>query len=61
MGMLLETWVLGAILAMVGLLLITCSFGYGEYGLILPFAGIVSTGAGSLVFVAGFKKWIESL
>ncbi len=57
--MLLETWVLGAILTLVGLLAIACSLGHGEYGLLLPSAGIASTATGSFVFVAGFKRWVE--
>ncbi len=59
--MLLEIWVLGAILALVGLLVIACSFGHSEYGLVPPLAGIAGAGAGSVVFIAGFKKWVDTL
>jgi hypothetical protein len=59
--MLLEVWVLGAILAIVGLLAIGCSFGNGEFGLYLPAAGIASTVTGSWVFLTRFKKWVEAL
>lgn len=57
--MLLEAWVLGAIIALVGLLILACSTGHTEYGPLLPLAGIASTGTGSIVFVAGFKKWVK--
>ncbi len=61
LGMPLEIWVLGAILTIVGLLSLGCSFGHGEFGLYLPAAGITSVGIGSLVFLTKFKKWVESL
>jgi hypothetical protein len=57
----LETWVFGAIFALVGLLTIACSFNHGEFGLYLPAAGITSTGVGSAVFVSSFRKWLENL
>ncbi len=57
----LEIWVLGAILTIVGFLVIGCSLGHGEFGLYLPAAGITSAGVGSLVFFTNFKKWVESL
>ncbi len=59
--MLLEFWVLGAILTIVGFLILGCSFGHAEFGLYLPLAGIVSAGIGSLVFFTSFKKWVETL
>lgn len=59
--MLLEIWVLGAIMALVGILLIACGFGHIEFGLYLSAAGMTSTGIGSLVFFSGFKKWVENL
>ncbi len=57
----METWVLGAILALVGLLVIGSSV--GESGLGLPFtlAGLTSTGVGSWVFLTQFRKWIDNI
>jgi hypothetical protein len=59
--MLLEIWVLGAILVLVGLLAIACGFSHGEFGLYLPAAGMTSIGVGSVVFVNNFRKWFEKL
>jgi hypothetical protein len=59
--MLLEVWVLGAILAIVGLLVLGCSFGNGEFGIYLPAVGTASAVAGSWVFLTRFKKWVEAL
>ena len=57
----LETWVFGAILAIVGFLVIFCSV--GENGLGLPFfmGGLASAGSGSVIFVLKFRQWIENL
>ncbi len=60
-GVPLETWVLGAILALVGLLVIGGSVGNSEFGLPLLAAGLASTSAGSWIFLSKFRKWIESL
>ena len=61
MGLPLETWVLGAILALVGLLVTACSFGKSEFGISFTIAGLSIAGIGSLIFVVKFKKWIETL
>jgi hypothetical protein len=61
MGTSLETWALGAILALVGLLVTACSFGKSELGISFTIAGLSSTGIGSLIFVAKFTKWLETL
>jgi hypothetical protein len=58
--MLLETWILGAVLVLVGLLVIGCGIGKSELGIPFLTAGLASTAAGSLLFLTGFKKWIES-
>ena len=60
-GLPLETWVLGAILALVGLLATACSFGKNELGIAFAIGGFASASLGSLVFVAKFKQWVESL
>lgn len=57
----LETWVFGAILALVGLLVSACSLGKNELGISFMVAGLTSASVGSLIFVAKFKQWIESL
>ena len=57
----LETWVFGAILALVGLLVSACSLGKTELGISFMIAGLTSAVVGSLIFVAKFKQWIESL
>ena len=51
----------GAILAIVGFLVIFCSV--GENGLGLPFfmGGLASAGSGSVIFVLKFRQWIENL
>jgi hypothetical protein len=61
MGLPLETWALGAILALVGLLVTACSYGKSELGISFTIAGLSSTGIGSLIFVVKFKKWIETI
>jgi hypothetical protein len=61
MGTPLETWALGAILTLVGLLVTACSFGKSELGISFTIVGLSSAGIGSLIFVAKFKKWIETL
>ena len=57
----LETWVFGAILVLVGLLVSACSLGKNELGISFLIAGLTSTSVGSLIFVAKFKQWIENL
>jgi hypothetical protein len=57
----LETWVFGAILALVGLLVSACSLGKTELGISFMVAGLTSVGVGSLIFVVKFKQWIENL
>jgi hypothetical protein len=57
----LETWALGAILALVGFLVTACSFGKSELGISFTVAGLSSAVIGSIVFVAKFRKWIETL
>jgi hypothetical protein len=61
MGIPLETWVLGAILALVGLLVTACSFGKSELGISFVIAGLACASVGSLIFVAKFKQWIEHI
>ena len=57
----LETWVFGAILAIVGLMVTACFFGENELDISFLIAGLVSVGVGSLLFVFKFKQWIEKL
>jgi hypothetical protein len=57
----LETWVFGAILALVGLLVTACSLGKTELGISFMIAGLTSASVGSLIFIAKFKQWTESL
>ena len=52
---------LGAILALVGLLVIVCSFGKVELGLPFTLAGLASAGTGSFIFVIKLKQWMEHL
>jgi hypothetical protein len=59
--MALETWVFGAILVLVGLLVTGCSFGRIEFGGVFLLAGLVSVGLGSFVFVVNFKRWVDRL
>ena len=44
-----------------GLLVTACSFGKSELGISFTVAGLSSAGIGSLIFVAKFRKWIETL
>jgi hypothetical protein len=55
----LETWVFGAIFALVGVLIIVCALGQEEFGLILTIAGVSSTIIGSIIFTGSFKKWVD--
>jgi hypothetical protein len=57
----LETWVFGAILALVGLLVTACSLGKTELGIPFAIAGLASISVGSLIFVIKFNQWIEKL
>jgi len=57
----LETWIFGAILAAVGLLVIGCSLGHSELGFPFAATGVISSGAGSFIFVTRFRAWIKSL
>jgi hypothetical protein len=57
----LETWVFGAILVLVGLLVTVCSLGKNELGVSFMIGGLTSTFVGSLIFVVKFKQWIDSL
>jgi uncharacterized membrane protein HdeD (DUF308 family) len=57
----LETWVFGAILALMGILVIACSFGKNELGISFLIPGLASTVAGSFIFIFKFKQWIEKL
>jgi hypothetical protein len=57
----LETWVFGAILVLVGLLVAACSLGKTELGVSLMTAGLTSAGVGSVIFVVKFKQWIDNL
>jgi hypothetical protein len=60
-GIPLETWVLGAIMALVGLLVTAYGFGKIELGVPFTIVGLTSAGSGSLIFVAKFKQWVEQL
>jgi hypothetical protein len=57
----LETWVFGAILALVGFLVTACSLGKNELGVSFLIAGITSSFAGSLIFIVKFEQWIDKL
>jgi hypothetical protein len=57
----LETWVFGAILALVGLLVTACSFGKSELGISFTITGLAGTAVGSLIFAFKFWHWIEHL
>jgi hypothetical protein len=57
----LETWVFGAILALIGFLVTACGLGKNELGISFMIAGLTSIIVGSLIFVAKFKQWIEKL
>jgi hypothetical protein len=57
----LETWVFGAVLAVVGFLVTGCSFNHEELGVSFLMAGLASAGVGSLLFAFKFKQWIEQL
>jgi hypothetical protein len=61
MGTPLETWVFGAILALVGLLVTACSFGKSELGITFTVTGLTGAGIGSLIFVTKFRQWAENL
>lgn len=57
----METWVFGAIVVVVGLLVTFCSLGKTELGITFTLAGLTATSVGLFVFVAKFKQWIENL
>ncbi len=51
----------GAILAIVGFLVIACGMGENELGVSFVAAGAASASVGSLLFVLKFKEWIDKL
>lgn len=55
----METWVLGVILSLVGILLLVVSVGQEEIGFSVTIAGLGSTLIGSIIAIFGFRKWIE--
>jgi hypothetical protein len=57
----LETWVFGAILATVGLLITTCFFGKIELDISFLLVGLTIFVFGSLLFVTKFKQWIDNI
>jgi len=57
----LETWIFGAILAIVGSLVFSCSFGDNGLGIFYTIAGLASAGIGFLVFVTKFKQWMDTI
>ena len=57
----METWIFGAILTLIGLLVMGCGLGRIELGLPFVASGFVCSGAGSYIFVTRFKTWIDSL
>ena len=57
----LETWVFGAILAIVGFLVLACGFGENELGVSFIIAGAASASVGSFFFVLKFKEWVDKL
>jgi hypothetical protein len=57
----LETWIFGAILALVGFLVSACSLGKNELGIYFMIAGLTSIIVGSLIFVTKFSQWLEKL
>ena len=57
----LETWALGAILTLVGLLVTACSFGKSEMGISFTIVGLAGAGIGASIFVVKFKEWVEHL
>ena len=57
----LETWVFGAVIAVVGLLITGCSFAHEGLGVSFFIAGLTSVSVGSTLFLFKFKQWIEQL
>jgi hypothetical protein len=57
----LETWVFGAILALVGFLVTACGVVQNALGIPYIISGLTSACVGSLVFGYKFKQWIEHL
>jgi hypothetical protein len=53
--------VFGAIIAIVGLLVIFCSLGETKLDFSFTIAGIIGVGVGSSFCVVKFKKWIDNL
>lgn len=57
----MEAWVFGAILTLVGLLVIRLGASQAEFGFYFPVAGLASVGVGVFVFYTSFKKWVDRL
>jgi len=57
----LETWVFGAILALVGFLVTACGFMQNELGIPFVIPGLTSASVGILIFIFKFKQWIDRL
>jgi hypothetical protein len=57
----LETWVFGAILALMGFLVTACGLAQNALGIPFVISGLTSASVGSVVFGYKFKQWIEHL
>jgi hypothetical protein len=57
----MESWVSGAIMILVGALVIACSGRQTEWNFYMWMSGLATIGIGSWIFVAKFKRWISGL
>ncbi|MCW4010087.1 MAG: hypothetical protein NWF05_05650 [Candidatus Bathyarchaeota archaeon] len=57
----MESWILGVILVLVGVLVLTCGFKEVEYCVFFRAIGAGLASVGFLTFVVKFWKWIQSI
>ena len=58
--MLLETWIFGAILTLVGFLVAGMSIDHSELGLPFAVAGVILVLGGSLFCASKFMRWLKN-
>ena len=57
----METWILGAIMMIVGFLVIGCSVAHNELGIPFTATGLTAAGVGTWICLIDFKKWIANI
>ncbi len=57
----LELWVLGATIAVIGVLVSVCGAGASEWDFAFKIVGVAIVGVGSWVCITKFRQWVSSI